>query len=257
MENFAEQIFISLFIELVSLIIAYKFKDKPRNAIAICTIGTLAAGFVAFLPSILSHIEERNKPIGIAEITETRAAPTAPIEIVDRAATSQATQPTQLPQPTETRVNDWSGILSVRMPTLNEIRAEDPVSIWDANLLDVADMREPGVDTYSGEAQYGQEYLLPVFWCTSTPDLLAQNIDYIDTVFLVNGEVVPEKYVFNFNYDTNTGWICNYHAIIIGSWDRYAEYTLDIKRTLLKDLSDGHSSYPAGEYIYRMIVKVR
>ena len=72
MENFAEQIFISLFIELVSLIIAYKFKDKPRNAIAICTIGTLAAGLVAFLPSIILNIEERNKTIGIAEITETR-----------------------------------------------------------------------------------------------------------------------------------------------------------------------------------------
>jgi hypothetical protein len=257
MENFAEQIFIGAVIELVSLIFAYKFKDKPRNAIAICTIGTIVAGLIAFLPPILSRNEDSNKTIGIAEITETRPAPTAQIEIVDRAATSLASQPTQVPQPSETRVNDWSGILSVRMPTLNEIRAEDPVSIWDANLLDVADMREPGVDTYSGEAQYGQEYLLPVFWCTSTPDLLDQNIDYIDTVFLINGEVVPEKYVFNFIYETNTGWICNYHAIIIGDWDRYAEYILDIKRTLLKDLSDGHSSYPAGEYIYRMIVKVR
>ena len=51
MKIIAEQIFFGAIIELVSLLLSYIFKDKPRIAIVIFAIGTLTAGFIAFSSS--------------------------------------------------------------------------------------------------------------------------------------------------------------------------------------------------------------
>jgi hypothetical protein len=51
MNIIAEQIFFGAIIELISLLLSYIFKDKPRTAILIFALGTLFAGFVAFGPS--------------------------------------------------------------------------------------------------------------------------------------------------------------------------------------------------------------
>jgi hypothetical protein len=48
MKFIAEQIFFGAIIELVSLVLSYIFKDRPRTAISIFAVGTIAAGFVAF-----------------------------------------------------------------------------------------------------------------------------------------------------------------------------------------------------------------
>ena len=149
----------------------------------------------------------------------------------------------------------WKGILRVRMPTLNEIRAEKPVSLWSANSIDVQDMHEPGIVEYRGKVAQGIEYLLPVYWCALSSELLSENMEFITTEFLVNGEKIPEKYIFTYRYDTNTHWFCSYHAVVLGGWAKGAEYILDIRRTLVKDLTDGQTDYAAGKYIYRIVVK--
>lgn len=159
--------------------------------------------------------------------------------------------------PTKAEISNWNDILSARMPTLNEIRVGRPISIWDANFLTVRDMHEPGFDEYFGTVQVGREYLVPVYWCTATASLLAQNTENIETSFLVNDEIVPEKYIFNYNYDMSTNWKCNYHAIILGGWIANNQYVLQVKRKLLKDLSDGQLNYSAGEYIYRLTMTAR
>jgi len=246
MKDFAQQIFVGALIEFLSLILAYIFKNKEHYGIVIFAVGTIVAGLVAFFPTTTFLSVEPNPSTQIFGITATKSSPTTQAIIFDTPTSTH-----------ENQASNWSGILSVRIPTLNEIRAEIPVSIWDSNNLNVRDMRSPGLDSYSGEARYGKEYLFPVYWCTTTSDLLTYNTDYINTFFLVNGEIVPEKYVFNYNYDTNTGWICNYHAIVIGGWVKNENYTLEIKRIFLKDLSDGQSSYSAGEYTYSLDVKVR
>lgn len=159
--------------------------------------------------------------------------------------------------PTAVLSQGWSGILKVRMPTLNEIRADDPISLWVENHVTVSDMHTPGIDQYSGEAIHDHEYLFPVYWCANTADLLQQNMDNIETVFTVNGETVPEKYIFNYNYDTSNGWKCSYHAVVFSGWNLNTHYDLQAKRTLKIDLSDGESSYKAGEYIFALSVSVK
>lgn len=166
--------------------------------------------------------------------------------------------PTVTIAPTHTKnPESWSGLLDIRLPTLNEIRAEVPMSIWDANYLTVSDIPAPGSARYNGEVLYTNEYLFPVYWCATSPKILAHAMENIQTAFLVNQEVIPDKYVFQFNYDTDTGWNCAYHAIVLGGWTRNASYTLQIKHTLLTELTDGEGIYAPGDYIYELVVNVR
>ncbi len=67
-------------------------------------------------------------------------------------------QPPTTPLPNSSPVIDtntptpiWNGIVSARMPTLNEIRANYPVTIWDANSLDVSYISLPGIKNYEGK----------------------------------------------------------------------------------------------------------
>lgn len=242
--------------------------DKKKTDISSTTwyilVGLVSAifGIVAFvtgknLPDFFSH----PTPSSTATLVQRLVIPDLAISqtpLPEASPTTTATltptiTPTVLPTHT-TAPNRWSGILAVRLPTLNEIRDERPISLWDANRIDVADLPAPGERTYTGAAQVGSEYLLPVYWCTATADLLAQNMENMETVFTVNDEVIPEKAILNYNYDTQTGWKCNYHAVVLGGWVKEMKYTIEIKRTLAQPLSDGQADYAPGEYIYRFTV---
>jgi hypothetical protein len=174
MRDFAEQIFVGALIELVSLVLTYLFKEKLHVSIAVFGAGTILAGIVAFSPTTVTLPVETEPINNRAEIT----VASIPLETEDTLLTVGVTQTI------ETQMDVWSGVLVVRMPTLNEIRAEIPISLWDVNLLDVRDMRGPGTDVYSGEAQNYKEYLFPVYWCAATADLLSQNMDHIIQVNL-------------------------------------------------------------------------
>lgn len=219
---------------------------------------------IASILSIVVFITGRNLPdyekegdTPIVAATYTSTATHYPETIpLTPTNTSSPTNITETTPTISSKVNDWSGILSVRMPTLNEIRAEAPVSLWDENLIDVRDMYAEGIASYSGKASVNAKYLLPVYWCALSPKLLEENMNSIMTEFFVNDEKIPEKYIFTYNYDTNTNWHCNYHAVILSDWTKGVQYTLDIRRTIKTNLSDGQSNYSSGEYIYRLVITV-
>ncbi len=167
--------------------------------------------------------------------------------------------PTSLPteitiRPTETP--SWSNIISVRMPTLNEIR-QNMLSIWDANGLSMGDMSAPELRSFSGTVKSSQEYLWPIYWCAIDKATLDENIKNISTSFTVNGEQVPEQHIFDYNYDTNTGWKCNYRAIVLGGWHKGNQITLKVTRVLKSKISDGQATYATGEYAYELNILVK
>ncbi|RPH74469.1 hypothetical protein EHM76_03515 [bacterium] len=218
-------------------------------------LGLIVIAWISFnTGKILPGLWENRTPTIIVAPTEIIKMDTpTPVPTI-RVNSEPATSATQSTIQTSGK---WSDILSVRMPTLNEIRVEKPISLWDANLINLRDRYEPGTENYAGEAQTGSEYLLPIYWCTTTADLLTQNMESIKTIFMVNDEAVPDKYIFNYNYDTKSGWKCNYNAVVLGGWEKDAQYALKVTRTLSQKLSDGKSNYSAGEYVYRLVVKVR
>jgi hypothetical protein len=105
-----------------------------------------------------------------------------------------------------------------------------------------------------GIAEMDHEYLWPIYWCANTQDRLSKNIENITTIFTVNGETVPDKYILDYDFDTNTGWKCNYHSIVISGWLSNAQYTLKVKRIFKTDINDGQQNYPAGSYVYKLVL---
>jgi eukaryotic-like serine/threonine-protein kinase len=150
----------------------------------------------------------------------------------------------------------WSEIVSARMPTLNEIR-QDMLSIWNANGLSIEDMKSPGVKNLSGSAAVDQEYLWPIYWCAVDRATLDRNMENISTVFKVNGEKLPDEYIFGYYYDESNGWACNYRASVIGNFPKDTPITLQVSRILKSEVSDGQTSYPAGSYIYELVITAK
>ena len=249
MQTIAQQVFYGLLVELIIVILTVRFKDKPEAAILILAVGTLGAAVVAFFPfQIQSQIDNPIQSISVVTqfpnndtSTPYQTSPTS-TKMVEEAA--------------EDNSNNWGGILSVRMPTLNEIR-QDMLSIWDANQLSLGDMLSPDIRSLSGTAQKEKEYLWPIYWCSKDQATLANNVENITTVFMVNGEIVPSEYIFDYYYDTNTGWKCNYHATVIGRWPSNVQLILQVKRTFATQINDGQQSYPAGDYIYELNISVK
>jgi serine/threonine-protein kinase len=150
----------------------------------------------------------------------------------------------------------WSEIISARMPTLNEIR-QDMLSIWDANSLSVEDMKSPGVQSFSGSAAANREYLLPISWCAVDRATLDRNMENISTVFKVNGEKLPDEYIFDYSLDESNGWACKYRASVIGNFPKNTPITLQVDRLLKSELSDGQTTYPAGTYTYELVITAK
>jgi serine/threonine protein kinase len=158
-------------------------------------------------------------------------------------------------EPANTDENAWSEIISVRLPTLNETR--DLLSIWDANALIVEDMLSPGVQTFSGDVDANSEYLWTVYWCAVDRATLERNLEKFSTFFMVDGEKVPDEYIFEYYVDANDGWKCNYRAIVIGNFPTNLSLNLQATRILATEISDGQSTYPAGSYTYELVVLAR
>lgn len=143
----------------------------------------------------------------------------------------------------------------VRLPTLNEIRA-DMLSIWDANNLDVTDIGSPGTRNYQGTVKPQQEYLWPFYWCALDQKTLDQNLENISVRFFVNGEPIPSENIFYYLYDTNTGWKCSYRAVVIGGWQNNSQVDLKLAYQIQNHINDGRSGYESGDYIHILTIEV-
>lgn len=226
-------------------------EEKKKTNITSAIIVSVVILIVLMLFGYRISSVSLNLGIVSVDVEKPTEAPTATQSMPALAAAQKISGPRITPS-----TNEWSGILNARKPSLNEIRADNPVSIWIAENIEIRDMFAPGTDQYQGTVRQGKEYLIPIYWCTSSQELLQQNMDNMETTFTVNGEVVPEKFVFNYEYDEN-GWNCNYHAVVFGGWETGQQYTLQIKRDFKTDLSDGQNTYRAGNYIVELIASTK
>ena len=184
--------------------------------------------------------------------------------VAQSSVTPVVLQPTEtstapLPDPTllaASATPAWSGVLSLRKATEGDINANLPISIWDANLIVVQDMPAPGKMTYSGSVQMDEDYLFSTYWCATNTHQLNQNLPNMETTLFVNGEMIPTENIYTYLYNKSTGWRCSYDVVILGGWLKDQQYTLQIKRVLKSDVSDGQSNYPSGTYINELIVTV-
>ena len=221
---------------------------RLNTGIIIALIGACATVLVGLLSSPLLINAFENK------VTSTLPSASATFPMPTVEPTNTVVVSTSTPQPkTE---NIWSEPVLARMPTLNEIR-EDMLSIWDANRLSLGDMTSPSVRSFTGTANANKEYLWPIYWCAIDRPTLDMDVENISTVFMVNGEKVPDEYIFDYYYDNNTGWKCNYRASVIGKFPRNTSITLQVTRDFKTDIFDGQGTYPAGSYTYKLVLSVK
>ena len=217
---------------------------KTNTAITVALIGAVATIIAALIssPLLVNAFEKHN-----AELTSIAS----PVETLQPTFLKPVTETFQ--QPAE---DTWSQIISARTPTLNEIR-EDMLSIWDANNLSLGDMLSPEMRSFSGVAKSTNEYLWPIFWCAIDRSTLDIDVKNITTAFTVNDERVPDEYIFDYYYDTDNGWKCNYRATVIGSFPKNKPVNLQVARTFKTEIFDGQITYPAGDYIYKLVISVK
>ncbi len=233
-------------------------KDKPSPKLDWKIIVGALAIVAVFILIIMGRLTVKTINLfGVEmEVNASTASPGATSPAVTTATSTTPANDQPIATATTQSASSWNQILVARMPTLNEIR-QDKLSIWDANNFSLADMSAPGVLSLDGTAQQNKEYLWPIYWCANSQETLQQNVANIQTIFTVNGEVVPAQYLFDYDYDTNTGWRCNYHATVISGWRPNTQYTLRVERIFASEINDGEKTYPAGSYVYELIISTK
>jgi hypothetical protein len=229
----------------------------PSNTISWGPILTLVGVIITAYFGYLTIRYQIEYPITVTQtaearltlIAQTQPSPTSTNqEFPNLIATATST-----PQPT----GRIGGILSVRKQTSSEIRDGLPTSIWSNIPNSGNGSLEPGVNVYFSEIQKSKEYLLPIFWCATTLEILNENMASINTQFYVNNEQVPSEYIRSYNYDSNDDWKCNLQTVVYKEWDENAQYTLEVRRTFSQQIFDGKSFFPEGTYIDKIVLDVR
>ena len=74
---------------------------------------------------------------------------------------------------------------------------------------------------------------------------------------MVNGEKVPDEFIFDYYLDADNRWKCNYRASVIGNFPTNTSLHLQAIRILKSEIFDGQITYPAGSYSYELVVSIK
>ncbi len=240
-----------------------KSADKPEEKLKEKSDKT----FLQTLPGVLASLSALITAIGgcIAVIFGIPAISNAVFGATPTPILIQITSSPEIDTPTFTQTpinapqstNNLQSTLLVRLPTLQEIESGTPTSIWTANSIQIQDMPKPGIQVYSGNVQKNSEYLFPMYWCAKSLNILDDNLKSISIQFFINDEPISSDYIRNYIGDLDAGWKCKYFSVILGGWNENIQYTLEVRRIISQNISDGTSQYSIGTYTRKIIIDVR
>jgi hypothetical protein len=181
-----------------------------------------------------------------------------PTDIPASAVPLPTVTPTEAPQLTvaPTKTPALQSTVFARLPTLSEAQQGVNMSIWRANGIDVGDMPSPGTRSFTGTVELGHEYLWTLKWCTLSRPVLDDNLRHIALTYTLNDDIVPQNAVYNY-YGDESGWSCYYWMTLVGGWRSGDRTRLRAIRIFDTEINDGQSSYPAGTYVYELVVTVK
>jgi C-terminal processing protease CtpA/Prc len=118
-----------------------------------------------------------------------------------------------------------------------------------------AEFGVPGTLTYTVPLQKEETLVWMYAWCTSTKEVLAQNLENIKVKFTLDGEDVSlDK--FKQEELENSGQWCHLYYTALSKWPA-GEHKLSTSATFTAPINDGTADYEAGDYIldYNVFVK--
>jgi hypothetical protein len=163
------------------------------------------------------------------------------------AAVQPGTQPLQIEGgPTINTRRDTRLAVTERLPVLEALAEEDYSN---------DELAEVGRTFTFTVALPGDLPVLWVYgWCTTTPEILEQNLGVMRMEFSVNGTVVDAQQFEPYEQLSDEA-ACRYFAAEVFAWPR-GTTTLQTKVIFTEPLDDGFAEYEAGEQVFIYTVTV-
>jgi len=119
-----------------------------------------------------------------------------------------------------------------------------------------ADFAKPGVLTFTVNITDNKPTYFNYGWCTTTEEILKQNIEHITVKLFFNGEELGTDVVHSITFTRSDGLLCLDFGALMSDWP-VGEYKLEAVATFDQKINDGLADYEAGDYIfeYNVIVK--
>lgn len=138
--------------------------------------------------------------------------------------------------------------------TKNELNTLE--SIWDTNNITNLDLEAPGARNYQVSVRSTDRLLWAYFWCTSTEEVLLNNLAYLTVEFSIDDVKVPDSLIYTYS-DGSANWKCKNWETTLDNWKSGETIQLNIQYNFSKDVFDGYKTYPSGEYRYGLTVSVK
>jgi hypothetical protein len=183
-----------------------------------CLVVSLAAGAFAAWKGYI-HPPQINPPNG-------------PLPLHIPGATLPAA-PTQAPS--QILVEPYQPQATDQYPTLQNL-----VPNWAASTA-------PGTQSWDISVPASQSTLLFLGWCTSTPAILNDNFSHLQYLIEVDGQALSLNDLHSMDGLSN-GMVCRDFAGLIRAWPA-GEHIIKTSMRLDKQINDGMSDFPAGDYV--------
>ncbi len=89
-------------------------------------------------------------------------------------------------------------------------------------------------------------------WCTTSPEVLAQNYEHIKLELFVNGQPIDLKY-FAVVEQQPSGLACKSYSTVVYGWPS-GETQLEVRATFTEMINDGQADYPEGTQTFKYSV---
>lgn len=130
-----------------------------------------------------------------------------------------------------------------------------PKNIWD--LLKYKELYSPGKKTYSLAIKPTDVIRWRFAWCTVDQNTLDQNLKNLTVEFWADGVKVDQNLLSETTMVSDNSWPCKRWSSILSNWTSGSKHTLEFRYTLKNTVSDGSSTYQAGDYQQIVNIEVK
>lgn len=106
--------------------------------------------------------------------------------------------------------------------------------------------------TYTIALDKEEPLLMQTNWCTSSADILQQNMDHIHLRFTADDTVIDPSHVATFQARSGDLY-CQYFLVLLSNWPQ-GKTGLSIDLNFDAQINDGMSDYPKGTHTYQYTV---
>lgn len=141
----------------------------------------------------------------------------------------------------------------------NEVRAEIEKAAEErvANIYDKTELISETdlVSEYKGSLSITEDILISRGWCTTTQEILDENMQKISYELEINSRIVYESFSYGAYYENSEGNPCYFVTYLTLEWPP-GHYDIDFRMIIHENLNDGWEDFTPATHRYRFDVTV-